>query len=252
MAGSRRQVSLESLVESGDLKIEVLHPGGLETTRELAELCRIGAGSKVLDVASGTGETACYLAESLGCEVTGIDVSPPMVERARRKAGERGVRATFDTGDAHALPFEDGAFDAVISECTMCLLDKEKALAEMVRVAKSGGYAGIHDLCWKGDPPQQMKEKLAEIENESPETLDGWRRLFEGAGLADVVTVDKSHLVADWMKSSRRELGAAGVAKLIVKVATSSGVGGLRRLWQSERIFESEHMGYGIIVGRKP
>ena len=47
--------SLETLIEDLDLGLEVLHPGGLEITRELAQLCRIGRGARVLDVASGTG-----------------------------------------------------------------------------------------------------------------------------------------------------------------------------------------------------
>lgn len=58
---NRRKVSLEMLVESGDLGLPVLHPGGLATTRELAEFCHVRPGKQLLDVASGTGESACWL-----------------------------------------------------------------------------------------------------------------------------------------------------------------------------------------------
>jgi len=246
-----RPPSLENLIESVNLKLEVLHPGGFEITRELAELCHIGKGTKVLDVSSGTGESACFLVEQFGCEVTGVDVSEYMVERARRKAEARGLPVEFKQGNAHNLPFGDNKFDAVISECTTCLLEKERAISEMVRVAKPGGYVGIHDVCWKDDTPEQMKQKLAEIEGERPETLDGWKRLFEQAGLKDVVTIDKSYLIPDWEKSIRKELGLVGELKIFIKVFKKWGISGFKSVRASEQIFKSPHVGYGIIVGRK-
>jgi SAM-dependent methyltransferase len=80
----------------------VLHPGGLEGTRELAELCRVSSGKRVLDVASGTGERACYLAEVFRCKVTGIDHSGYMVEMAKRKAEKRGLAVEVGLDSQHA------------------------------------------------------------------------------------------------------------------------------------------------------
>jgi SAM-dependent methyltransferase len=246
-----RPPSLEELIEGLDLGLEVLHPGGLEITKELAELCLIGNGTKVLDVSSGTGESACFLAEQFGCQVIGVDVSDYMIDRARRKAKERGLTVAFKQGDAHNLPFDEHTFDAVISECTTCLLEKERAISEMVRVAKPGGYVGIHDICWKVDTPEQMKQQLAEIEGECPETLEGWKRLFEQAGLKDVMTVDKSSLIPDWEKSIRKELGLVGELKIFITVLTKWGISGFKSVRASEQIFKSPQVGYGIIVGRK-
>ena len=64
--------SLEGLVETGMLKLESLHPGGLDLSRELAELCKVQEGDDVLDVASGTGETACFLAERFAVRVHAV------------------------------------------------------------------------------------------------------------------------------------------------------------------------------------
>ncbi len=99
-------MSLEEILEKEDLGIEVLHPGGLEITKELAELCGINRKSKVLDVACGTGESACFLSETFGCEVVGVDASPIMIEKAKKKAKMRGVerKTTFILADAHKLP----------------------------------------------------------------------------------------------------------------------------------------------------
>jgi ubiquinone/menaquinone biosynthesis C-methylase UbiE len=244
--------SLEKLIENADIGIEILHPGGLGITRELAELCHIARDSRVLDVASGTGESACFLAETFGCRVTGVDLSGFMIERARRKALERGLEIEFLEGNAHELPFEADTFDAVISECTVCLLDKERAIREMARVVRSGAYMGIHDICWKSDAPESMKQRLAEMEGERPETLQGWNWLFDGAGLIDVITVDKSELIREWSNEVERMIGFAGKMKIFFKALRLWGPGGLSAILKSERIFRSEYMGYGIIVGRKP
>lgn len=60
-------------------------------------------------------------------------------------------------------------FDAVISESTTCILDNDRAIREMGRVVKPGGYVGIHDLCWKEGPSEYLKRRLAELEGERPE-----------------------------------------------------------------------------------
>jgi len=246
------RVSLEALIENENLGLEVLHPGGLGITRELAELCRIGSTALVLDAASGTGESACYLVETRGACVVGVDVSRVMLARAKTKAVERGLRIEFGRGDAEQLPFREGLFDAVVSECTICLLDKGPAMAEMVRVAKPGGYVGIHDMCWIPGAPEEIKRRLADLEGERPETLEGWRNLFETAGLVDILTVDKSELIPTWIRDIRKRLGIRRELSIFLRILTRWGISGLRNALESERVFQSRFMGYGIVVGRKP
>ena len=193
---STDEASLEKLIETEVLKVESLHPGGLELTRELAELCNIDKGTSVLDVASGTGESACFLSERFGAHVVGIDLSDQMIGRAEEKRRARALNLVeFRKADAGDLPFPDAAFDVVICECALCFFDKEKVLGEMARVVKPGGRVGIHDLCWKESAPDDLKRTLLEIEGESPETLEGWNRLFHEAGLMEIIAVDKSDLV---------------------------------------------------------
>jgi SAM-dependent methyltransferase len=252
MTREKTRPSLESIIEREDLGLEILHPGGLDITRELVEPCKIGKDSFVLDVASGTGESACYLAEGLGARIIGIDISDAMIERAKRKAMLQNLAVEFKKGDAHQLPFDDATFDAVVSECTTSILTKEQAIREMARVVKPGGCVGIHDLCWKEDTPEQMKKKLAEIGGERPETLEGWKALFEKAGLVDVIALDKSPLISGRMKSGRKKLGLSRLFTLYLKVLRIWGIAGLRHVWETERIFQSRHTGYGVIAGKKP
>jgi SAM-dependent methyltransferase len=248
----RSNVSLEALVESGDLGLPVLHPGGLESTRELAEFCCIMAGKQVLDVASGTGEGACYLVQNFGCEVTGLDHSPAMVETAKRKARERALTIEFQLGEAHDLPFASETFDAAISECTMCALNKQRAIEEMARVTRRGGYVGISDLYWKEHAPEPLKAKLARLENERPETLAGWVTLFEQAGLRAVQTRDLGDALARMPREMRKQMGIIGYFRVAKKVVRRWGIGALVRIESAEQIFRSRHLGYAIIVGRKP
>ncbi len=244
--------SLEALIENVGLGEEVLHPGGLQTTKELAEHCHIGAGTRVLDVASGTGETGCFLAETFQCQVVGVDASEAMVSRAQEKAKDRQLNVDFKLGDAQRLPFDPDTFDVVISECTVCYLDKESAVREMVRVVKPSGHVGIHDLCWKEAAPEHLKHRFSEIEDERPETLEGWKCLFERVGLVDVLALDWSHLIPGWTKEFKKRLGILGQLIITFKILERWGLKGLWRIRESERIFRSEHIGYGLIVGRKP
>ena len=121
----------------------------------------------------------------------------------------------------------------------------------MVRVAKPGGYVGIHDLCWKEGTSEHLKRKLAEIEGERPETLERWKRLFEQAGLEDVRAVDKSYLISTWTKGVRRELGLIRQVKVFFKTIRNWGLKGFGSILETTRIFQDEHIGYGLIVGRK-
>lgn len=244
--------SLEALVETGMLPLESLHPGGLETTRELAVACGVGEGSRVLDVASGTGETLCFLVESLGAEVCGVDRSIEMVHRAEDKAAARRVSVGVEQADAGALPFADGSFDAAICECTLCFLDKPRVLEEMTRVVRPGGYVGMHDLYWMEGAPRRLTRSLAELEGEEPETLTGWRALFERAGLGGVVTIDKSDVKARWMRDSRRQLGWLGQIALTMRIVKRWGLRGAVKVLRSERVFGSRYLGYVIVVGVKP
>ena len=101
------------------------------------------AGHRVLDVACGSGNAALAAARC-GCEVTGIDYVPELLERGRARAAAEGLPVEFAEGDAEDLRFPDGAFDAVLSVVgVMFTPDQERAAAELARVCRQGGTIAV-------------------------------------------------------------------------------------------------------------
>ena len=113
-------------------------------------LGRLEAGKRVLDLGSGAGSDSLVAALQVGPEgsVTGIDMTPEMVEKARTGAAELGLgNVTFVEGEAERLPFADESFDVVISNGVIDLIpDKDAVFAELQRVLAPGGRIQIADV----------------------------------------------------------------------------------------------------------
>jgi len=110
---------------------------------ELCEALDIRAGQSVLDVAAGNGN-ATLAAARRWCQVTSTDYVPSLLERGRQRASADGLSVEFKEADAEALPFGDGAFDAVVSTFgVMFTPNQDRAASELARVCKSGGKIGL-------------------------------------------------------------------------------------------------------------
>lgn len=111
--------------------------GWLGVGRLRRKLLRKASG-KVLEVAVGTGKNLPHYPR--GCAITAIDLSPEMLNVARKRANRLNLDATFHVMDAEALDFPDGSFDTVVSTLSTCTFpDPVKALQEMARVCRPGG-----------------------------------------------------------------------------------------------------------------
>jgi SAM-dependent methyltransferase len=113
------------------------------TAERLVDAADLRAGSRVLDVATGSGNAALAAAR-LGAHVTGIDYVPALLARGRERAAAEGLEVELVDGDAEAIPFPDASFDAVVSVYgSMFAPDHARAAAEMVRVCRPGGTIAL-------------------------------------------------------------------------------------------------------------
>jgi ubiquinone/menaquinone biosynthesis C-methylase UbiE len=102
------------------------------------------ASGDVLEVAIGTGRNLAFYPE--GIRLTGVDLSPAMLELARRQAEELGRKVDLRVGDAHALDLPDEGFDTVVCTFSLCAIpDERRAIAEMWRVLRPGGQLLLLD-----------------------------------------------------------------------------------------------------------
>jgi SAM-dependent methyltransferase len=187
-------------------------------SEQLCEAVDLRSGQKVLDVATGSGNTALAAARR-ECQVTGLDYVESLVERAKLRAATERLQITFQQGDAEDLRFPDASFDVVLSTFgAMFAPHQEKAASELLRVCRSGGKIGMANWIPDGfigevfktasrylPPPPNLK---------SPSlwgTEDRLRELF-GSAIASLQAVRRNFvfrfLSADhWLEFHRTHFG---------------------------------------------
>jgi SAM-dependent methyltransferase len=166
-----------------------LHPGGKAATRRSLQLVELRAGERLLDVGAGPGASAILAAREFGCIVAGVDYGAGAVREAQRAADAAGLcdRVGFVTGEAGALPFGDGEFDAVLCECSLSTFpDKSRAIAEMRRVLRPGGRVAISDVVAEhARLPEPLQGTIATLACVGGAlALEGYERLMSQHGLA--------------------------------------------------------------------
>jgi ubiquinone/menaquinone biosynthesis C-methylase UbiE len=154
-------------------------------------------GLRWLDVGCGNGAfTELLIARAAPAGVEGIDPSESQIAYACTRPGARLAR--FQQGDAQALPFGDGAFDAAVMALVIIFVpDPVKALSEMARVVRPGGSVAAYmwDTLGGGTPIEPVRAGLAAMGIEVPPppgsgsaSLEGMRALWNGAGLVGIET----------------------------------------------------------------
>jgi ubiquinone/menaquinone biosynthesis C-methylase UbiE len=111
--------------------------------RRFARLLKITSESRVLEVGCGSGGSALFLARTIGCSLTGIDINDSGIRNARRLASQNGLGKGTEfrkVDGSHTLPFANNSFDAVFSNDVMCHIpDRRKVLREWLRVLRPAG-----------------------------------------------------------------------------------------------------------------
>jgi len=177
------------------------HYGGTAATDRLVAEAAVRTEDVVLDVCSGMGGPARYLAWKIGCDVTGLDLTASRVEGAAELTRVVGLSGSvrFVHGNALDMPFQDASFTlAIAQESFAHIPDKPRLLAECARVLRPGGRLVFSDILHTGNlsirDAQRLSEGMAFSEIETP---DGYVEQLSSRGMTVVRLLD---LTEEWTR----------------------------------------------------
>jgi SAM-dependent methyltransferase len=186
--------------------LDQFHTRGLAATAELAKLVRIAADDSVLDIGSGVGGPARFVAATCGCRVVGVDLSESFVEAARYltdRAGQTG-RVSFEVASALELPFKEGRFDvALLLHVAMNIADRQGLYREIRRVLKPGGRFAAFDVVSMGHEPIYPLPWARVPATSFLLTAAETRKAIETAGFRVLEWRDESEAAKAWVAELR-------------------------------------------------
>jgi SAM-dependent methyltransferase len=236
------------------------HNGGYPATDRLLALCHVREGSEVLYVGSGIGVGPAHLASTRGCRVVAVDVSSQMLEWTRIRVRREHVAhlVTAELADILDLPFPTGRFDVVMVESVLAFVtDKQRAIAECVRVTRHGGWLGMNETVWRAEPPEADRALAADSAlGTHLVTRASWRALWEGSGLVDQTHEWHDLDIAEETRSRVAWIGWRWLlpawGRVLKLVVTDPTVRGALRAQVSYPASLVNEMGYVLSAGRRP
>ena len=154
------------------MRIPILSPIDQETWRTIAETAKIDASSQVVELASGKGAFAHYLAKNYGCRFDGFDINPEFVDysNSRSKQLAPDSKVKFTLADAKRLRLSSPTYD--LGACLVALyIFREPGWIQLSQSVRAGGYVAVSDLVCKKLPPPKELGIFFEEPGEPP-TLD--------------------------------------------------------------------------------
>ena len=186
--------------------LDQFHTRGLAATTELAKLAGITVDMSVLDIGSGVGGPARFLAAAYGCRVTGVDLSEPFVDAARYLTGRTGQsgQVSFQTASALELPFGDGGFDVVLLQhVAMNISDRARLYREIRRMLKPGGKFATFDVVLQSGEPLYPVPWARTPATSFLLTTAATRGAVEPAGFRTLAWQDDTGIAKAWFAQMR-------------------------------------------------
>lgn len=235
------------------------HPGGTALTDYLGHALHLGPDSRVLDVATGQGTSAIYLAQQFGCTVLGIDYSHANMKDITQAAQTAGVGhlVTFEQGDAECLPVPAHSFDAIICECAFCTFPhKTIAASEFMRVLKVGGRVGLSDLTRQGELPEDLQGLLAWIACiADAQPLADYVHYLREAGLITDLVEEHNEALSNMVRDIQGKLLGTELLVKLKKINLPSTIDfeqGKTLARNAAAAIKAQKFGYAVITATKP
>ncbi|WDV08489.1 MULTISPECIES: class I SAM-dependent methyltransferase [Lysinibacillus] len=163
------------------------HPGGINLSKALFEHENIQRGVDILDVGCGTGQTAAYLASFYQANVTGIDVHPLMIEKARQRMQKTHLAVNLIEGSIEQTSIEKESFDFILAESVLAFVNQQRALQEIYRLLKKGGRFIAIEFTLPAILPSQLAQEIQQFYGfESLLTKKDWVTLLQQAGFHNI------------------------------------------------------------------
>ncbi|MEV0443277.1 methyltransferase domain-containing protein [Streptomyces spectabilis] len=227
------------------------------TVQELADRLQATAGPErtVLDLGSGYGGTARYLADRFGCRVVALNLSTAQNERHRAANAKRGLGDLIEvvTGSFHDVPYADGHFDAVCSLEAFCHSgDRNRVLSEAVRVLKPGGALAFTDLMAdEATPPEVLHAAVSRLGVDALATPAFYRERLTELGLEAVDFADHSdQVVRHYVRLTDETRAKEAELRAVISPGYVDGLLGNLPLWVDAA--RAGHLRWGIFSGRRP
>jgi SAM-dependent methyltransferase len=188
----QRRLIVEQFTKQAVPFSQMPHHNDEDTNRLVIETAGIGSEDTVLDVACGPGLITCAVAR-IARQVTGIDITPAMIEEARKRQQSMGlVNMAWKVGDVLPLPFPGSSFSAVITRYSFHhFLDPEAVLTEMVRVCHPGGRVAVVDVFMSTSEQADVYDRMEKLRDPSHTQallLSELTGMFHDAGLREMKT----------------------------------------------------------------
>lgn len=174
------------------------HPGGKRLTNSILSQLLLAEGVRVLDAGCGIGETAITLADKYRCEVFAIDLHEKMVNQARKRFEEAGLKIHIQQGNIEALPYDNEYFDCIIAESVTAFTNISSALNEYNRVLKKDGILVINEMTAEDiflDEEKELLRQFYRVENILSE--DDWLSALKQAKFREMEILRKNTVLEE-------------------------------------------------------
>ncbi|MEO6526427.1 MAG: methyltransferase domain-containing protein, partial [Gemmatimonadaceae bacterium] len=223
------------------------HPGGIDLTLRMMRAVGLEPDATVLDVACGTGESLRAILAEWPVRGIGIDSVAPTTHHQR---------LDFRSGDAHALPSDDGSVDVVLCECALSTFnDQSGALREMHRVLRPGGFVAVSDMVLEGDVPETLRDWVhSGTCLERALSMAAYERALHDAGFTLVTQWDASEGLTELLMRIKRNLigwisaAASGTVSTPLPFDAREARATLR---DASKAVADGSIRYGVFIGRR-
>jgi SAM-dependent methyltransferase len=231
------------------------HYHGTNAILDAARFLGLGPTSHVLDVGAGVGGPARFLAYTVGCSVTALELQPELHDIGRDLTQRCGLadRVIHLCGDALSYPLPAADFDAVISFLAILHVpDRPALMKRLVEALRAGGGCYIEDLCRRAPfAPRDLEDVRSVVHGLTVTNIDDYAADLRGAGFVEVVAAD---LTSDWAPFAAQRVRAWLKDKAAYAAVHGEGAWAAQQLFYTviDRLYRNGSLGGVRLTARRP